>query len=105
MEDIMAKIINIDQAEFAQTVASGTVLVDFWAPWCSYCNVLGSVLEQTVSALPEDVIIAKINVDNNPELSAEYNITTLPTLILFKDGKACSRHGMLSKAAIIKLFA
>ena len=59
----------------------------------------------TVSALPEDVIIAKINVDNTPELSAEYNITTLPTLILFKDGKACSRHGMLSKAAIIKLFA
>ncbi len=101
----MAKIININQSEFAEITASGTVMIDFWAPWCSYCNVLGTVLEQTAPVLPENVVIAKINVDDNPELSAKYNITTLPTLILFKEGKECSRHGMLSKAAILKMFA
>ena len=101
----MAEIININTGDFISTVSSGTVLVDFWAPWCSYCRVLGAVMDQSRTALPEDLVIAKINVDDNPELAAQYNITMLPTLILFRDGQEISRHGTLSKAELLKLFS
>lgn len=101
----MAMIRDIEEKDFAETIASGTVLVDFWAPWCSYCKVIGAVLEQCAVSAPAEAVIAKVNVDDNAELSARYNITTLPTLILFKDGVEVSRHGMLKKAEIIELFS
>ena len=101
----MAMIRDIEEKDFAETIASGTVLVDFWAPWCSYCKVIGAVLEQCAVSAPAEAVIAKINVDDNAELAARYNITTLPTLILFKDGVEVSRHGMLKKAEIIELFS
>ena len=101
----MAMIRDIEEKDFAETIASGTVLVDFWAPWCSYCKVIGAVLEQCAVSAPAEAVIAKINVDDNAELAAKYNITTLPTLILFKNGVEVSRHGMLKKAEIIELFS
>ena len=100
----MAEIKNINENEFAETIASGTVLVDFWAPWCSYCRVVGAIIDQSLAVLPEDLVIAKVNVDDNAELSAKYNITTLPTLVLFKDGQEISRHGTVSKAELLKIF-
>ena len=101
----MAVIRELIAKDFDTAVASGTVLVDFWAPWCSYCKVIGAVLEQCAVSAPAEAVIAKVNVDDNAELSARYNITTLPTLILFKDGVEVSRHGMLKKAEIIELFS
>lgn len=101
----MAMIRDIEEKDFAETIAAGTVLVDFWAPWCSYCKVIGAVLEQCAVSAPAEAVIAKINVDDNAELAARYNITTLPTLILFKDGVEVSRHGVLKKAEIIELFS
>ena len=99
----MAVIRDVEEKDFAGTIASGTVLVDFWAPWCSYCKIIGAVLEQCAVSTPPEVIIAKVNVDDNAEISAKYGITTLPTLILFKDGREVSRHGMLKKAEILSL--
>lgn len=99
----MAVIRDIEEKDFAETIASGTVLVDFWAPWCSYCKVVGAILEQCTESTPPEAVIAKINVDDNAELSAKYGITTLPTLMLFKDGQEVSRHGVLKKAEILAL--
>ena len=101
----MAMIRDIEEKDFAETIASGTVLVDFWAPWCSYCKVIGAVLEQCAVSAPAEAVIAKINVDDNAELAARYSITTLPTLILFKDGVEVSRHGVLKKAEILELLS
>ena len=60
----MAMIRDIDEKDFAEIVASGTVLVDFWAPWCSYCKVIGAVLEQCAVSAPAEAVIAKVNVDD-----------------------------------------
>ena len=101
----MAMIRDLDRNNFAETIAAGTVLIDFWAPWCSYCRVMGAVLEQAAVSSPAEIIIGKINVDDEPELAAKYNLTTLPTLILFKDGSECGRYGTISKAEIIKILS
>ena len=101
----MAMIRDIDEKDFSETIASGTVLVDFWATWCSYCKVTGAILEQCAVSAPAEAVIAKINVDDNTELAAKFHITTLPTLILFKDGVEISRHGVLKKAEILELLS
>ena len=96
---------DINEKDFAETIASGTVLVDFWASWCSYCKVTGAILEQCAVSAPAEAVIAKVNVDDNTGLAAKYHITTLPTLILFKDGVEISRHGVLKKAEILELLS
>ena len=99
----MAVLREFESGNFAGETASGTVLVDFGAPWCSYCRVLNKVLEQTAPEAPESAVILKVNVDEFPELAAEYSVTTLPTLILFKDGKPSEPKGMLSKTQLLEM--
>ena len=89
---------------FDEATASGTVLVDFWAPWCSYCKVVALSLAQAAQELPENAVIVKVNVDENPELAARHNITTLPTLIVYRNGQETGRYGLLSKSRIVSLF-
>ena len=78
------------------------VIVDFWAPWCGPCRMLSAVIESYANSHPE-ISIAKVNVDESKELAAEYDIQSLPTLILFKNGKEItSRCGFLSNSAFEK---
>jgi thioredoxin 1 len=100
----MATIKNISAAEFDAAVAQGTVLADFWAPWCSSCKMLGAVLEQAAKDAPDTVTIVKIDVDDAKELAVKLNVGTLPTLILYKDGAAVKTLvGMQSRAKLVEL--
>lgn len=77
-------------AEFDDVVKSGKVLVDFWAPWCGPCRMLGPVLEEIDASNDGSFTIAKVNVDDLGEIASRFSIYSIPTMILFKDGKAAA---------------
>ena len=76
---------ELNQDNFSAFIASGVALIDFWAPWCGPCRMQLPVLDQVAQEVPE-VKIGKINVDENPDLSAHFGVNTIPYLIVFKDG-------------------
>lgn len=81
-----------DPAVLAKEVETGITLVDFWAPWCVPCKALGATIEQQIPAYP-NVKFRKVNVDeaHGADLSAQFQILSLPTILLFKDGKMVNR--------------
>ncbi len=64
----------------------GLVLVDFWAPWCGPCQMLGPIIEELASELKDKVKVVKLNTDENPQISQKYNITGIPTVMIFEKG-------------------
>ena len=78
------------------------VLVDFWATWCGPCMMLSPVIEEIAKELAGTVKVGKVNVDEQPELSAQYQIASIPTLLLFKNGKVENTAvGFMPKQAIM----
>jgi len=101
----MSREITLTDANFDQTIASSTlpILVDFWAPWCGPCRFIAPVLAEIAEEKAETVKIGKMNVDDNPSVPSRFGITGIPTMILFKDGKAVEKIvGALPKAMIEK---
>lgn len=99
----MGKVKHITDSEFKLEVLEATlpVLVDFWAPWCGPCKMLGPVLEKIAEKFGDKIQIIKINTDENPKIAEELGVSGIPSLFIFKNGEQISNAvGFMTEQAL-----
>jgi len=86
-----SNIKSLSESNFNSSIKSGLILVDFYADWCKPCKMMKPILEEVAGEYKSKITIASVNTDNNQTLSQKYNISGIPCMILFKDGKEVTR--------------
>lgn len=88
---------DIKEAEFDDAVKTGKVIVDFWATWCGPCKMQGALIEQKLVPEHPEIEVLKVNVDEEPALAARFGIMSIPTLLLYRDGRLVEQVVGLTK--------
>ena len=95
-------LLSLNDDNFDKSVQSGVSIVDFWAIWCGPCRLMTPVVEDIAKEMT-DINVYKLNVDDHPELTAKFNIMSIPTVIIFKDGVEVDQTvGVVSKSVLAK---
>lgn len=104
----MSKVIELTDLNFDKEITDSKepVLVDFWAPWCGHCRVQAPILDEFASEVGDKVKIAKVNVDENQKKAAQFGITGIPAILVFRNGKLVDQEaGVHQKADLKRMLA
>ena len=94
---------HVTDANFADKTSEGVVLADFWAPWCGPCKMIAPVLEEIDSEMSDKLKIVKLNTDENQQVTGQYGVMSIPTLIVFKNGEIVDKVvGFQPKEALVE---
>ncbi|MBI1770424.1 MAG: thioredoxin [Bacteroidetes bacterium] len=98
----MGKTMELTDANFDQVIKSDKpVLVDFWAEWCGPCKMIGPVVEELAGDYEGKAVVAKLNVDENPQVTARFGVRSIPTLLVFKNGQIVDKQvGAVPKSVL-----
>jgi len=99
----MAMQFNDENFESEVLKSDKVVLIDFWAPWCGPCQVMGPIIDDLAEELKDDFKIGKVNVDENQQISQKYNIMAIPALMIFKDGKVVKQMAGVQDKESLKI--
>ena len=95
---------HFKDSDFKEEIKKGVVLIDFFASWCGPCRMLAPIIEEVAGHFQDKATIAKVDIDTEQKIAAEYQVTSVPTMILFKDGKEIQRLvGLRDAESIIEL--
>ena len=100
------EILELTKQNFNEYVSNSNkpVMIDFWASWCGPCRMLAPIFEEIAKDVKDEVMVAKLNVDENAEIASQYHVAAIPTILVFKQGKVTARRtGMMSKEEILQL--
>ena len=86
-----AHLLELTDATFKKTIQKGVTLVDFWAPWCMPCKIQGPIVNEVAELMHDKATITKINIDIHKRTASELGIRSIPTIIIFKDGKPLTK--------------
>ncbi len=99
----MAKYVELTQENFEETIKEGVTMVDFWAPWCGPCRMIAPVIDELAEEFDGKATIAKVNTDEQQEISIKYGIRSIPSILFFKDGELVDQMvGAASKDAFVE---
>jgi thioredoxin 2 len=100
--DISGHPHEVDDDAFDATVRDAPVLVDFWAPWCGPCRTAGPIVEEVAEELAGEILVLKVNTDEAQRVAGKYGIRSIPTFMVFKDGKEVARQSGVMPPAQLK---
>ncbi len=98
----MSKVKHLDENNFESETSNGVALVDFWAPWCGPCRMLGPVLDQIADEIGDKATIAKVDVDSAQSLAIKFSVRSIPAIFVLKDGKVVQQFiGVQDKKTLV----